>query len=75
MLRMVEPLNAWFGHLLVAAVVEEVVYEVVAELQAPLEQVQQQETLEHPAPGPVEPSPKQQQPEDQPWCMSYYFKL
>ena len=43
MLYMVEPLNAWFGHLLVAATVEEVVYEVVAEPQEPQGQAPQQE--------------------------------
>ena len=75
MLYMVEPLNAWFGHLIVAAAVEEVIYKVVAEPQAPLEQVKQQETHEHPAPGPVEPSPEQQQPEGKPQFMCYYFKL
>ena len=59
----------------VAAAAEEVLYEVVVEPQAPLEQVQQQETHEHPVPGPVEPSPEQQRPEGKPRCTSYYLKL
>ena len=54
----------------VAAAAEEVVYEVVAEPQAPQEQAQQQETHEHPAQGPVEPSSEQQQSKGKPRCIT-----
>ena len=59
----------------VDAATEGVAFEVIVEPQAPLEQAQQQETNEHPAQGPVEPSPEQQQPEGKPRCTSYYFKF
>ena len=48
-----------------------VTYEVIAEQQ---EQAQQ-ETHEHPAQGPIEPSPEQQQPEGNPRCMPHYSNL
>ena len=49
-------------------------YEVVAEPQELLEQAQQEERCEAPAQGPVHLS-AEQQPEGEPRCMSYYFKL
>ena len=58
----------------VAAAIERVVYEVVAEPQEPLEQAQQEERREAPAQGLVHLS-AEQQPEDEPRCLSYYFKL
>ena len=54
----------------VDAAAEGVAYEVIAE---PKEQAQQ-ETHEHPAQGPAEPS-VEQQPEGKPRCTSYYLKL
>ena len=59
----------------VDAAAEGVAFEVIVEPQAPLELAQQQETHEHPAQGPVEPSPEQQQPEGKPRSITYYFKL
>ena len=58
----------------VVVAAEDVVYEVVAEPQEPLEQAQQEERREAPAQGPVHPS-TEQQPEGEPRCMFYYFKL
>ena len=54
-------------------VAEEVMFEVIAEPQEQSEQAHQ-EVRENPAPGPVEPSTKQQ-PEGKPRYMTYYFKL
>ena len=58
----------------VAAAAEEVVYEVVAEPQESQGQAPQQEVREEAAPGPANPS-AEQQTQDKPRCMSYYFKL
>ena len=49
-------------------------YEVVAEPRERLEQAQQVERRENQAQGPVDPS-VQQQSQDKPRCMTYYFKL
>ena len=59
----------------VDAAAEGVAFEVIVEPQAPLEQAQEQETHELPAQGSVEPSPEQQQPDDKPRSITYYFKL
>jgi len=58
----------------VAAAAEEVVYEVVAEPQESQGQAPQQEVREEAAQGPADPS-AEQQTQDKPRCMSYYFKL
>ena len=58
----------------VAAAAEEVVYEVFAEPQESQGQAPQQEVREEAAPGPADPS-DEQQTQDKPRCMSYYFKL
>ena len=60
----------------VDAAAEGAVYEVIAEPQEQQGQVQQEERREreHPAQGSAEPS-VEQQPEGNPRCTSYYFKL
>ena len=56
------------------AAAEGVVYEVVAEPQEPQGQAPQQEDRGESAQGPSHPS-IEQQTQDKPNCMSYYFKL
>ena len=58
----------------VAAAAEEIVYEVVVEPQEPQGQALQQEDREEPAEGPIHPS-TEQQTQEKPRCMFYYFKL
>ena len=58
----------------VAAAAEGVVYEVVAEPQEPQGQAPHEEVRGESAQGPTHPS-VEQQTQDKPLCMSYYFKL
>ena len=58
----------------VAAAAEEVVYEVVAEPHELQGQAPQQEIREESTQGPADPS-TEQQTQDKPRCMFYYFKL